>query len=79
MKKEIVFCEECEGYTRYNLKEEDMTYTFNVESKSIKCDYKGKTAHCKYCNSEIYVKEINDYNLEKLYEVLNEKRGKING
>lgn len=63
MTEKKVFCEECR---------DDVTYTISYANLSGKIKgkdytYRGKIAHCINCNSEIYVNEINDYNLMMLY------------
>jgi hypothetical protein len=37
--------------------------------------YLGKVAHCLDCDSEIYVEEINDFNLKALYDKYREEHG----
>ena len=64
-------CEECR---------EDVTYIVTTKQfegtiKGVVYSYLGKVAHCVDCNSEIYVKEINDYNLKILYDEYRGKQG----
>lgn len=64
MNKEKVFCEECRDDVNVIISEEEISATI----KGRIYNYYGKIAKCVNCNSYVYVSEINDYNLEKLYE-----------
>ncbi len=71
MSEKRVFCDECRNDVTFIVKNEQMEGTIKGE----KYTYLGKTAHCIDCNSEIYVEEINDYNLKALYDKYREKQG----
>lgn len=61
--KKITFCENCRNDVSYNESEIPMV----GKLRSIYYHYIGKEARCKICNNPVYISEINDYNLEKLY------------
>lgn len=63
MNREMTFCEHCRKDVLYTEKDEYMS----AELKGETYNYNGKMAICNECNNEIYVNEINDYNLHKLY------------
>lgn len=63
MNEKITFCENCRNDVSYNEFETHMT----SKLKGVDYHYMGKEARCKICNNSVYVSEINDYNLEKLY------------
>ncbi|QOV18826.1 DUF4065 domain-containing protein [Blautia liquoris] len=69
MNERIVFCEECRNDVSYTVIEKQMTGTIKDE----KYIYMGKEAHCAECGSEVYVDEINDYNLRALYDQYRKK------
>lgn len=56
------FCEECRDYVDFTIKE--VKKNKEIRGKSI--DYTAKTAFCSECNSEIFVSELRDENLESL-------------
>lgn len=63
MNRKETFCEHCR---------KDVVYTENYQSMSAELkggiyNYNGKLAICDECNNEVYVNEINDYNLDQLY------------
>ena len=64
-----VFCEECRDDVRYIVKGVILEGTIRGEAYS----YEGKAAYCKQCGAKIYTAEINDYNLEALYDAFREK------
>lgn len=69
MKKNMTFCEECR---------KDVTYTVEIVTmkgtlKGEEYNYSGKKATCDECGSEVYVAEIDDYNLKALYDVYRNK------
>lgn len=64
MEAKKVFCEECRNDVEYVVKETRMVGTIKGEAYH----YIGKIAHCIDCGSEIYVEEINDFNLKTLYD-----------
>ena len=63
MNEKITFCEHCRDDDFYTEKEEFMS----DQLKGVTYNYYGKKATCKGCNKEVYVSEINDYNLKQLY------------
>ncbi len=71
MCKRKVFCEECRNDVNYRVESVQMNGTLRGETYN----YLGKIAYCDDCNSEIYVDEINDYNLKALYDKFREKHG----
>lgn len=62
----ITFCDECRDFVGYNI-EEEYKEVF-VRGKNIK--YKNKIAYCEDCKNEIYVGEINDYNIDSLHAAI---------
>lgn len=71
MSEKKVFCEECRNDVDFTVVNKQMDGTIKGETYT----YLGKVAHCIDCNSEIYVEEINDYNLKELYDKYREKHG----
>ena len=71
MNERKVFCEECREDVEFTVTNNKIEGTIKGE----KYNYLGKVAHCIDCNSEIYVEEINDYNLKILYDKYREKHG----
>ena len=69
MSEKKVFCDECRNDVNYTVESVRMNGTLKGETFT----YLGKKAHCINCNSEIYVEEINDYNLKALYDKYREK------
>lgn len=69
MSEKKVFCEECRSDIVFTVTEKQM----EANIKGEKYIYMGKEAHCADCGSEIYVDEINDFNLKALYDVYREK------
>ena len=69
MTKRKVFCEECRNDVDFNVDK------IQIEGiiKGDTYNYLGKEVRCNDCNSEIYVSDINDYNLKALYDVYREK------
>ena len=63
MNRTTIFCENCRKDVLYTEKEEYMS----SELKGEVYNYHGKIATCDECNNEIFVNEINDYNLHQLY------------
>lgn len=64
MNEKKVFCEECRNDVDFTFTNMQMDGTVKGETYT----YSGKVAHCIDCGSEIYVEEINDYNLKALYD-----------
>jgi len=63
MNKKTTFCEYCRKDILYSEKKESIS----GELKGEVYHYFGKTATCDECSNEIFVNEINDYNLKQLY------------
>lgn len=68
-----VFCDECRNDVSYTVENVQMQGIIKGETYT----YLGKIAHCADCNSEVYVDEINDYNLKSLYDQYREKQGLV--
>ncbi len=64
MDERKTFCPECREDVEFVVSDTQLEGNLNGEKYS----YSGKVAHCVNCNSEIYFEEINDYNLEMLYD-----------
>lgn len=73
MNERKVFCEECRDDVTFVVTDKKMDGTIKGEVYS----YLGKVAQCVDCNSEIYVEEVNDYNLKALYDEYREKQNII--
>jgi len=69
MNEKKMFCEKCRNDVIFTTNEKKMEGTIKAESYA----YIGKEAHCVECGSEIYVAQINDFNLTALYGVYREK------
>lgn len=68
MDERKVFCEECRN---------DVEFTVTNMLMKVTITYLGKIAHCIDCGTEVYVEELNDYNLKALYDKYREKNGII--
>ena len=68
-----IFCDECRNDVNYIVENAEMSGTLKGEIYT----YSGKIARCIDCNSEVYVDEINDYNLKALYDKYREKQGLV--
>ncbi len=64
MKNEKVLCEYCRKFVDYIILEKNLSGELCGEIYH----YDGKEARCAECNCEIYVGEVNDYNLNELYK-----------
>lgn len=73
MSERKVFCEECRNDVDFSIINKQMDGSIKGEIYT----YLGKVARCIDCNSEIYVAEINDYNLKVLYDTYREEQGII--
>ena len=62
MNERKVFCEECRNDVGFLLQNKQMEGTIKGETYT----YLGKVAHCIDCDSEIYVEDINDFNLKSI-------------
>lgn len=71
MKERKAFCEECRNDVDLCINDVQMEGTIKGEKYS----YLGKESHCVDCGSEVYVPEVNDYNLKVLYNAYREKNG----
>lgn len=69
MKNKKVFCEECRRDVEFIVNDKQMTGTIKGETYN----YIGKMAYCIDCESEIYVDEVNDFNLKALYDEYRKK------
>lgn len=73
MEERKVFCEECRSDVEFIVEAKQKEGTLKGETYS----YVGKVARCTKCNSEIYVDEINDFNLTALYDQYRKVKGII--
>lgn len=73
MNKKEVFCEHCRKDVLYTVRDEYMS----TELKGEVYSYHGKSAVCDECGNEIFVNEINDYNLDQLYTELRKQHNII--
>lgn len=69
MKNRKVFCEECRSDVGFIVNDKQMVGTIKGETYN----YIGKIAYCIDCESEIYVDEVNDFNLKALYDEYRKK------
>lgn len=69
MSERKVFCEECRNDVAFTVIEKQMEGNIKGERYT----YIGREAHCVDCGSEIYVYEVNDFNLKALYDTYREK------
>lgn len=65
----IVFCPECRKDVKFSVKEKEDS----AELKGEFYEFTSKIAYCHECGSEVYVPEINDENLESLYDAYRQK------
>ncbi|MBR1762785.1 MAG: DUF4065 domain-containing protein [Eubacterium sp.] len=63
MKETMVFCEKCRKLVNYNVNEKETTRKL----KDTNVKFVEKIAHCSECGCEVYVDEINNMNLDELY------------
>lgn len=71
MNERKVFCVECRKDVEFRVTDTQLVGTIKGEKYSCL----GRIAHCTNCGSEIYVADINDYNLEALYDKYRQKHG----
>lgn len=64
MVEKKTFCEECRKDVRYS--KEEMRFQGDIKGENY--EYSGKRAICEECGSEVYVFEVEDYNLKALYD-----------
>lgn len=69
MLEKKTFCEECRRDVRYTIDGTKLEGTL----KGVQYDYVGQKAICNECGSEVYVHEVEDYNLKSLYDTYREK------
>lgn len=65
VKNTRAFCEECRDEVDVLIDYKNLENTY--KGKIYK--YVGKVAYCKNCSSEVYISELEDYNLKSLYDV----------
>lgn len=63
MKEKMIFCEECRKLVNYKVSEKETTRKL----KDTNVKFNEKIAHCCECGCEVYVDELNDVNLDELY------------
>lgn len=73
MFKEKTFCENCRCDVDYIVEDTILDATIT----RIYYTYKGKIARCANCNSEIFVDDICDFNLEALYNERKRRAGVV--
>ena len=73
MNNQKVFCIECRKDVYFTINNKELSET--IKGKTYR--YIGKIAYCVDCKSEIYVNEINDFNLKSLYDKYREKNNII--
>lgn len=73
MNRKEVFCEHCRKDVFYTVKHQSMS----SELKGMNYSYDGKIAICEECGNELFVNEVNDYNLEQLYSEFRQKNNII--
>jgi len=69
----ITFCEECRRDVAYS----EIEVAMQNELKGETFEYTGKQAVCAECGSEVYVAEVEDYNLKALYDAYRKKNSII--
>lgn len=63
------FCEECKKDVEYKVE----TVTIKGKLKDKEYEFTGKKAICSECGSEVYVADIEDENLNALYNMYRQK------
>jgi hypothetical protein len=69
------FCEECRKDVKYNVE----TVLIKGKLKDKEYMFIGKKAICSDCGSEVYVADIEDENLETLYDMYHQKTNNKKG
>ena len=64
MNEKLIFCEGCRKDVQYTVNNANIKENFKGEAY----EYIGKRATCDECSSEIYVSEVEDFNLKALYD-----------
>lgn len=67
------FCENCRKDVEYTV--ENRTMVGSLKNDDI--EYNGKIARCAVCGDEVYIDEINDFNLKALYDAYRKASGII--
>jgi len=73
MNERMTFCEECRKDVAYTVTEVKLKNKLKEENY----EYMGKMAICSECESEVYIPEIEDYNLKALYDAYRQRHGII--
>lgn len=68
-----IFCEDCRRDVLYTVENTLLTGTLKGEAY----EYSGQKAVCNGCGSELYLNEVEDYNLQSLYNVYRIQNGII--
>jgi uncharacterized phage-associated protein len=68
MSDKKVFCDECRKDVGYIIRDKEIEGKIKGEAYI----YNGREARCIECDSEIYVADVNDYNLKALYDLYRE-------
>jgi len=69
MNERMTFCEECRNDVAYTITEVKLENKLKEETY----EYMGKKAQCTECESEVYVPEVEDYNLKALYDAYRQR------
>lgn len=59
-----IFCENCRQDVLYTVSKQSLSNTL----KGVRYCYDGQAAYCSKCGQEIFAFEVNDYNLQALYD-----------
>lgn len=70
-----VYCINCNKYVPFYIKEQELTGAVNHLPNAIQYTYKGKQAYCTHCGKEVFVPEVQDYNLDALFERYDQTKG----
>jgi len=73
MSERKVFCEKCRDDVSFSIEKKELEGTI----KGVKYLYHGEEAYCAECKANVYVAEVNDFNLNALYNVYREKNSII--
>lgn len=66
-----IFCTECREFVNYNVEEKEVT----EELKGKEYTYIAEITTCPICGEEVYVGEIDDRNMKKLYDEYRKEEG----
>ena len=64
MRSKKVLCAECRNRVSFRVIKKQMEHVIKGENYT----YMGKEAYCSKCGAEVYVDDVIDFNLEKLYD-----------